>query len=183
MKNNTIKKIICYGISIFLVILYASLIYDGINLEDRVSLEYKMFYVDKILKFWPGEDGLSYNLGDILKFGTDIPIEEQVARIGRTGWGCRENGYMVYGEGAKIYFTKIPQKDLILRFKIISLLNAHPIQMFANDTKIGEISSYTNDGWYSFYINKDSIGRDGFLEIEFNSKGMNEVLLEELTIK
>lgn len=177
-----IKKTLCYIASFALIILYVWIIFEGTNIDDKVSLEYKMFYVDKVLAFWPGENGLDYELGDVIKCGIKIPIENRVLRISRTGWVKYMGSYKAYGEDAKIYFSGLPKKDLTLNLKVFNEYENNEIEIFANGVSIGEFSPILQDSWNSMIISKELIDESGFLEIGLVLDDTNCIELKELVI-
>ena len=97
------KKIFLYTLSAILVICYFSILY--ISLRPNVSWEYELYYIDKEIGKWPGNNGFSYKLGT--KIETTLENNKNCKRFGK-GWGeYTEDGLWSSGKESNIYFSNL----------------------------------------------------------------------------
>lgn len=68
-KFKRTAGIFCYVLGGFLIVFYLVTLWQG--LHPSPSVEYRMYYLDQQLAFWPGENGLAIEPDSVLSFGPD----------------------------------------------------------------------------------------------------------------
>jgi hypothetical protein len=147
--------------------------------NPHVSVEYKLYYIDQKLKYWPEKNGLSYQLGMPIHFNK----KKEVVNLSRKGWSEPEQqGTWTIGHQATLYL--LLNSDTVSD-RIILKLNARPIlhknhpelriSITINDIKIGKTEYKMDDinninGMHATYyifpshlIKKDMLFRVGIL--------------------
>ena len=154
------KKVICYGLSLMLLTFYLFLLLSGIH--PKVSLEYRMYYVDRTLANWPGNGGLQYEPGEPLSFCMISKDPYRIRRRGK-GWGrLMPDGCRWSQERADVYFTGMEQREYTLEASLTGL--AGDVLAVANQKELGSLQ-INEDGAYTVRIPADCIGDDGWLTL------------------
>ena len=107
MKSPTrvlIYFIICLIASWYAIVLYW--IYS-----PNPSIEYRLYYIDKVLSDWPGQGGLKYEFGTMLSFGKESISETLVKNKGQ-GWSKPEADHTWTIDDTAVLFFII-EKDIV----------------------------------------------------------------------
>lgn len=96
--------IFCYVLGGILLVFYLATLWRG--LHPSPSTEYRMYYLDQQLAFWPGESGLAIEPGAVLSFGPDCGPGQGANHLARGGWSSAgETGWQSLGAESVLYFT------------------------------------------------------------------------------
>ncbi|MBQ7668291.1 MAG: hypothetical protein IJS47_03090 [Clostridia bacterium] len=165
-----VLKILAYLCCIILGIFYVVIIYLGINAKNTTSTEYRLFFIEDKLKYYPINDALSYNLGDEIDYSNmnDTSTYLDSLRIGNRSITIEEDGALyIDGENARIFFKGIEKKDLTLELALGQIEDYESINVYINDN---EIYKFTQEQDYALYeIKKEYIGDDGLIELKLDS--------------
>jgi hypothetical protein len=109
--------------------------------HPSVSTEYKLYYLKRKLRTWPGQGGLLYRPGERLNFAKQLPY------LSRTGWSDPESwGTWTDGNAASLFVVLpvVPTTDMELRLEGHGFVDAqHPVQsvfVFVNGKQIGVLN-------------------------------------------
>lgn len=138
MSREKIVRLFAYGLSIVLVATYMLILWSARS--PQVSLEYKMYYIERTLREWPGNGGLAYELGTKESFATDDMAEEGYVKRLTEGWSYPEVlGIWTDGEQASLIYiiTDTVEEDLTLEMEIPQYISGVSVQVYANEEWIG----------------------------------------------
>lgn len=168
MKKNKLLKICGYVLSALLFISYFAILSSAAHPD--VCYEYEQYYITRELEDWPGYGGLAYQPGDTFCFYNSVPKERQINRRGK-GWGLlEEDGCWTYGDEAILFFTELPEKDMVLELLLTDMEKNTVTEVYAGTEKIGEIRTLNEpDISYLFSITAQQI-TDGKLKLGFQTK-------------
>ena len=158
-KSLFLKLIPIYVLCVLILFSYLFILF----LRPDVCIEYKMYYIDKVLEDWPGYGGLGYDLGDTVFFGENQA--NQLSERRGSGWAPREDAYcFTDGKEASVYFVIEKQASLDLTLSVKEIVCAS-YSVYANGTLIGEDLTHKNTS-FTLKIPKDAI-KEGLLEVTF----------------
>lgn len=106
-----------YIVNILIIVIFELIVIYNI-VHPKVSEVYKLYYIDRKLKHWSGEDGLIYKKGTLLSYKTIKPY------LSANGWSDAENGFRwSNGKSAKLYFytPEIDNFKGVLKLKLSTL--------------------------------------------------------------
>ena len=99
--------IFCYVLGGILLVFYLATLWRG--LHPSPSTEYRMYYLDQQLAFWPGESGLAIEPGAVLSFGPDCGPGQGANHLARGDWvSAEESGWRYQATDSTLYFTAEP---------------------------------------------------------------------------
>lgn len=97
-------SIFCYLLGGFLLVFYLATLWQG--LHPAPSIEYRMFYLEQQLAFWPGENGLAIESGVCLTFGPDCGSGQGANHLAQGDWvSAGEDGWQSRDADSVLYFT------------------------------------------------------------------------------
>lgn len=103
-KFKRIAGIFCYVLGGFLLVFYLVTLWRG--LHPSPSVEYRLYYLDQQLAFWPGENGLAIEPDSVLSFGPDCGSGQGANHLARGEWICAgETGWQSRNMDSMLYFT------------------------------------------------------------------------------
>ncbi len=127
------KKIVAYTISIFLLLSYLVILFLAMN--PKVSDEYRMFYIDRTLKYYIKDGGLK-NFKTNQWFMYNSSSDSQLMNMG-TGWSNpEENVTWTNGNESVVYFYLDSNPNGNYTFKIEYIGNTgYDYYLCINDNK------------------------------------------------
>ncbi|GAA3402992.1 DUF7024 domain-containing protein [Paenibacillus hodogayensis] len=171
-----IRKTSFYAFSVCLIVWYLQVLFWSIN--PNVSHAYRLYYIEKELVEWSGNDALDYTTGETVDFGSGLSGKESIKFLG-TGWSHMEEwGTWTDGEWANVFF--VMNKDAINADQVLTI-NAtafskqgpRKINIFINQKLLQEISVEPEiQQELKVKIPKNFIEADGFLHLQFQSKDL-----------
>lgn len=106
-KFKRTAGIFCYVLGGFLIVFYLVTLWRG--LHPSPSVEYRMYYLDQQLAFWPGKNGLAIEPDSVLSFGPDCGPGQGANHLARVEWvTAEESGWRSQAAGGTLYFTAEP---------------------------------------------------------------------------
>lgn len=181
-KYKFVSIIIMYSLSLFLFIWYCIILIDSLN--PKVSLEYKMHYIEKTLIDWPGDNGLNYKLGSKLMFGTEY---NNMAKCRGNGWYQAEKKANWTSEKCEIYLNitnDAINDDKEMELVLQAAVPKSEVSVNINGKNISTFKPNENRDTYVFSIPKEIL-EEKFLCIEFNiedtktASELNQLIDEE----
>lgn len=138
MQNlKRIASILCYLLGGILIVFYLVILWRG--LHPTPSTEYRMYYLDQQLAFWPGENGLAIESGSTLSFGPDCGPGQGANHLSRGGWvSAGETGWQSRGAGSRLYFTAEP--DVQYNGSVtLQGTSGQQVVLYAGDEEVGQV--------------------------------------------
>ena len=111
-KLHRAGTVLCYLLAALLMAFYLLTLWQGLN--PGGSCEYRAFYLDQQLAFWPGRDGLSVQSGQTLDFATDaIGPDSGAGHLAHGECQLTDAGWQTVSNTASIYLTA--ESDVVLQ--------------------------------------------------------------------
>lgn len=149
---------------------YIMTLYHAMNPD--VSHEYENYYIIGKGKKWVGHNAYNYDLGDpvFLCLG-----EETAYNYMGLGWsGLEENFCWTDGTVSELYFSGLPNKDVLLTIKVqMCISDQYSCTVFANNMEIARLqaSELKQDTACCMKIPATAI-QEGYVEIKLNHQNV-----------
>lgn len=160
MDKKKLLNVIMYAAGICLAGFYILILWWGIN--PNVPIEYNMYYITNELKDWPGYGRLDYEYGTIEICTSDYDkdgnaVKYKTARRKGAGWAKDQTqGSVSNADESFIYYVPVKAASAAeLKIDIMEYDESNPVEVYANDVKLGEFS---DKGCYRFRINDIEAG-------------------------
>lgn len=143
--SHTFKRIFLYIGTIFVGLFYIYVLYLGVNPD--VSIEYQKYFIEQELTHWPGDGGLSLNLGEEYNMYPSKEGEFDYYKGLGDGWGeMTEKGWYTQDGISELMFTNLSKDkdEYIISFKINDMPNETIMRVLINDIEIERINNDTN---------------------------------------
>lgn len=150
-----------YVVAILIIVIFELMVIYNIA-HPKVSEVYKLYYIDRKLKYWSGDNGLIYKKGTLLSYKT---IK---AYLSANGWSEAENGFRWNnGRSAKLYFytPEINYKGL-LKIKI-STLGKQTVIVKLNNTLLDKRALNLRNKFVIYKFDKRLLNKNSLNILEF----------------
>lgn len=161
-KESKYSNIIMYFLSLLLILYYLNTLFN--IARPNVCKEYKMYYITKELKDWPGYNGLNYKLGTQLMFKN---TSGNVAKCKGEGWNETEESGTWTKEKAMLYLNVLDgaEESINLNIGILDFVPEAEVSIKINEQLIGKLRPQKEIKEYQFSVPKDIV-KDKFLTIQ-----------------
>ncbi len=131
------SSFLCYLLGGLLLAFYIVTLWQ--SLHPNPSTEYRMFYLDQQLAFWPGENGLAIESGSTLSFGPDCGPGQGANHLSRGGWvSTGETGWQSRGADSALYFTAEPDVQYSGSVTLQGT-SGQQVVLYAGDEEVGQV--------------------------------------------
>lgn len=114
-NTHRTSAVACYLLAAALMVFYLFTLWQG--LHPTTSSEYRAFYLEQKLLFWPGKDGLDVAPGQTLDFTTnEIGPEFGAGHLSRDEWRLADSGWQATSDSASVFLTA--SNDVVLQARL-----------------------------------------------------------------
>ena len=143
-----IINVIFYAFIAMLFVFYLFILYIGLY-KPNVCIEYKLYYVDKVLQDWTGYGGLDYN-GEKLIF--DIEESSYNNLRGDRNWHYANNEIWMTDKECSLYFGNVKDKIVDISMEIKDVNNVDSIQVLVDGQVLHKINCNSNEESYKLNL-------------------------------
>lgn len=144
--------------------------------KEDVELEYKMYYVDKILSDYPGPNGLSFSFNEkeyLLPYSKYEKVDKRLAQ--RKGKEFKTTNYGAFNtEDISYIYYKAPKevKNAYIKIEVTDIKNTENTEVLFNSNQYTQkIGEFNNVGEYEYKL--PLLKKDEVFSIEFKTKNNN----------
>lgn len=170
--------ILCYLAVACLLAFYLITLWRSLN--PHPSLEYQAFYLDQILAFWPGEDGLEVSSGQTLVFSDEIGSGQGAGHLGRDQWKLENGKWQTTGQSAAIYLTGSGDVSLT---GTLTLQGEKGQQVLLSVSGQPEVISATLTGGSDMLTIPCTLSSDSLVALQLEIAAGGPVEIQELTFQ
>lgn len=142
-KSVWLEKAFCLMLSGLLLCFYLVTLYQG--LHPRMSRGYRTFYLGHQVFYWPGEEGILINRGEVMRFDSRIAAPGQIAGHFHKSdydygeeyeWQYTDHGYCIVGWQSDLIFESEPGESYQGRMVFEPVSTGGEITVFANGEEV-----------------------------------------------
>lgn len=177
-KTFSTLKII---ISAVLVMTYFAVLYLALNPD--VTNEYRAYYIDKISRRWPGQNGYDQETGKAMIFNED---SDDLKKIDRGRSDATEDGVYIEPDLTVIYLDCVPEGDHVvtITFAPSDIDEMIDIAVTGSDNSVQFVPEHNEDTIIEIPISLDRnvAPEDNLITIRITSGAHEDILLKEVVL-
>ncbi|MBO4242087.1 MAG: hypothetical protein IKT14_02165 [Clostridiales bacterium] len=181
MENGTSKKASSLKIitAAALVLTYVAVLYLAVN--PKVSNEYRLYYIDKTSRRWPGQSGYDIKVGEPVIFNSE---NDNYKKVDRGRGDVTEEGVGIESDLAVIYLDSIPAGDYDVTFTFApsDIKDIIDIRVTGCEDEEEFFADPSYDTVVTIPISLEDAPEDNVIQIIISSDSYEEILLKEVTV-
>ena len=164
-----------------LIVLYLIVLF--LSLKPDITNEYRLYYIDKTSKRWPGQDGYDCTIGQTITFDDQSSDLKKIDRGRRDASG---EGCLIEPDLTVIYLASMPQGDYVVTMEFapseidelidVSVTGCSFSEQFVPDSRGDSVVEIP------ISLNRNASPEDNLITIRISSGSHDLIMLKEVTV-